>query len=112
MQRQGLSIEAISQLTGWDSKTVRKYVIRPNALLRYGPQETQASKFDPFKPYLEEWIRARVWNRCTESRWCDRDPALANAKLVKVAQALARNLLREGVFSAGIFFKFFYVLLS
>jgi hypothetical protein len=29
LQRQGMSIQAISKLTGWDRKTVRKYLLQP-----------------------------------------------------------------------------------
>jgi transposase len=62
LQRQGMSIQAISKLTGWDRKTVRKYLLQPGALPRYGPRPKRASKLDPFKPYLEERLRAGVWN--------------------------------------------------
>jgi len=36
LQRQGMSIQAISKLTGWDRKTVRKYLLQPSALPEYG----------------------------------------------------------------------------
>ena len=62
LQRQGMSIQAISELTGWDRKTIRKYLLQPNAAPRYGPRRKRASKLDPFKPYLEERMRAGVWN--------------------------------------------------
>jgi transposase len=62
LQRQGMSIQAISKLTGWDRKTIRKYLLQPNALPEYGPRPKRASKLDPFKPYLEERLRAGVWN--------------------------------------------------
>lgn len=64
LQRQGMSIQGISKLTGWDRKTVRKYLLQPSALPEYGPRQAQASKLDPFKPYLEERMRAGVWNAC------------------------------------------------
>jgi transposase len=57
-----MSIQTISKLTGWDRKTVRKYLLQPNALPEYGPRRRHASKLDPFKPYLEERMRAGVWN--------------------------------------------------
>src|SRR3989449_4710575 len=62
LQRQGMSIHAISQLTGWDRKTIRKYLLEPAGVPVYGPRRAQASKLDPFKPYLEERMRAGVWN--------------------------------------------------
>jgi transposase len=62
LQRQGMSIQGISKLTGWDRKTVRKYLLQPNALPAYRPRRKQASKLDPFKPYLKGRMRAGVWN--------------------------------------------------
>ena len=48
MKQTGMSISAISELTGYDRKTVRKYLLK--------------SKLDGFKPYLEGRLRAGVWN--------------------------------------------------
>ena len=62
LQRQGVSIQAISKLTGWDRKTIRKFLQQPNAQPEYGPRNRSSSKLDPFKPYLEERMRAGVWN--------------------------------------------------
>jgi transposase len=47
LQRQGMSIHAISQLTGWDRKTIRKYLLEPAGVPVYGPRRAQASKLDP-----------------------------------------------------------------
>ena len=38
LKRQGLSIQAISALTGFDRKTIRKYLIAPEAAPVYGPR--------------------------------------------------------------------------
>src|SRR5215831_8980859 len=62
LKRQGLSIQAISKLTGFDRKTVRKYVIQPETAPVYGPRESRASKLDAFKPYINDRLRAGVWN--------------------------------------------------
>jgi transposase len=62
LQRQGMSIQAISKLTGWDRKTIRKYVQAAGVVPEYGPRPAQPSKLDAFKPYLEERLRAGVWN--------------------------------------------------
>ena len=61
LQRQGMSIQAISKLTGWDRKTIRKYM-KAAGVPEYGPRAAQPSKLDAFKPYLEERLRAGVWN--------------------------------------------------
>src|SRR5260370_7494317 len=57
-----MSIQAISELTGWDRKTIRKYVQAAGVAAEYGPRPEQPSKLDAFKPYLEERLRAGVWN--------------------------------------------------
>src|SRR5258708_40284444 len=62
LQRQGMSIQAISELTGWDRKTIRKYVQAAGVAPEYGPRPAPPSKLDAFKLYLEERLRAGVWN--------------------------------------------------
>jgi len=62
MKREGLSVQAISKLTGYDRKTVRKYLLGPEAVPRYGPREKQLSKLDAHKPYLHDRLKAGVWN--------------------------------------------------
>ncbi len=49
-----MSIQAISELTGWDRKTIHKYVQAAGVVPEYGPRSGQPSKLDAFKPYLEE----------------------------------------------------------
>ena len=88
-RRQGMSLSAIGRLTGFDRKTVRRYLRIGSAAaietgsdtasagmdLRgescglgvapvptYGPRAPRACKLDPFKPYLDERMRAGVWN--------------------------------------------------
>jgi transposase len=62
LKRQGLSVQAISNMTGFDRKTVRRYLVQPEGTPVYGPRAPEPSKLDPFKPYLEERLRAGVWN--------------------------------------------------
>jgi len=62
LQRQGMSIQAISGLTGWDRKTIRKYVQAAGVVPEYGPRPARPSKLDAFKPYLQERLSAGVWN--------------------------------------------------
>jgi transposase len=62
LKRQGLSIQAISAMTGFDRKTVRKYLLKPDGTPAYGPRPPLPSKLDKFKPYLEERLKAGVWN--------------------------------------------------
>ena len=63
LKREGLSIHAISELTGLDRKTIRKYLLDPTGRPVYGPRTSSAtSKLETFKPYLEDRLQAGVWN--------------------------------------------------
>ena len=62
LKQQGLSIRAISGLTGYDRKTIRKYLIQPESTPVYGPRPVAPSKLDAFKPYVDERLKAGVWN--------------------------------------------------
>jgi transposase len=62
LRRQGLSIQAISSMTGFDRKTIRKYLLAPESTPVYGPRPRPPSKLDPYKPYLEERLGSAVWN--------------------------------------------------
>ena len=62
LKRQGISLRAISRLTGYDRKTIRKYLVRPDGVPVYGPRAKQPGKLERFKAYLEERMRAGVWN--------------------------------------------------
>jgi transposase len=62
LKRQGLSICAISSLTGFDRKTVRRYLAGGGQTPLYGPRAPRPSKLDPFKPYVEGRLKAGVWN--------------------------------------------------
>lgn len=61
MKRQGLSVVAISAMTGFDRKTIRKYLANPKTP-EYGPRQRRASKLDPYKGYIDERLKAGVWN--------------------------------------------------
>ncbi len=62
LKREGLSILAISNLTGYDRKTIRKYLLEPEARPAYGPRPAPVSKLAPFEPFLRERLKAGVWN--------------------------------------------------
>jgi transposase len=62
LKREGLSIVKISQLTGFDRKTIRKYLLKPAGRPVYAPRPAAVSKLEPFKPYLKERLQAGVWN--------------------------------------------------
>ena len=44
LQRQGMSIQAISELTGWDRKTIRKYMQAAGVVPEYGPRLSAAEQ--------------------------------------------------------------------
>jgi len=62
LKRQGLSIRAISRMTGYCRKTIRKYLIGPRHVPEYGPRRPSVGKLEPFKLYLDERLAAGVWN--------------------------------------------------
>jgi transposase len=62
LKRQGLSIRAISRLTGYDRKTIGGYLAEPSSRPVYGPRAPAESKLEPFKAYLKERLQAGVWN--------------------------------------------------
>jgi len=62
MKQTGMSISAISELTGYDRKTVRKYLLNRETVPGYRERPVPLSKLDAFKPYLEDRMKAGVWN--------------------------------------------------
>ena len=62
LKREGLSIRAISRLTGYDRKTISRYLLAPTGRPVYGPRPAAVGKLEPFKPYLKERLQAGVWN--------------------------------------------------
>lgn len=60
----GWSIKAISQETGFDPKTIRKYVKSDELPKRNSKQEEKKSKLDPFKEYIRQRLREGTTN-CT-----------------------------------------------
>jgi transposase len=62
LRRQGLSVCGIADVTGFDRKTVRKYLANPERQPRYGPRRKRPSQLDAFKPYIDERLAAGVWN--------------------------------------------------
>ena len=63
LKRQGLSIRAISRLTGYDRKTIRKYLIQPEAVPEYGPRPAP-----PCTPMTPRECKSCIW-KC---RTCER----------------------------------------
>jgi len=63
MKQDGLSVQKISELTGFDRKTVRKY-LKGRRVPKYGPRQKRPSKLDLYTPYVEERLKVGVWNAC------------------------------------------------
>jgi transposase len=61
LKRQGLSITQIAAHTGFDRRTIRKYLAQP-ATPRYGPRTPRPTKLDAFHAYLKGRLQAGVWN--------------------------------------------------
>ena len=63
LKREGVSIATMSDVTGLDRKTVRKYLLDPDGCPEYGPRrEAENGKLNPFKGYLEDRLKSGVWN--------------------------------------------------
>lgn len=62
LKRQGLGVTAIASVTGFDRKTIRKYLAHPDLLPRYRPRPKRPSLLDPFRNYLDQRMAAGVWN--------------------------------------------------
>lgn len=58
LHRQGLSVSAIARQTGFDRKTVRRYVERGLEPPAYQPRAARANKLSPFQTYLRERVAA------------------------------------------------------
>ena len=61
LKRCGMSVQAISELTGYDRRTIRKYLVKP-AVPAYRSRPAAVSKLEPFKPYLNERMQVGIWN--------------------------------------------------
>jgi transposase len=62
LRQQGLSICAIAAMTGFDRKTIRRYLANPAGVPKYGPRPKKDSKLAPFKAYIEKRLESGVWN--------------------------------------------------
>jgi transposase len=61
LQRQGLSTTQIAAHTGFNRRTIRKYLAAPDTP-RYRPRTPRPTKLDAFHAYLEGRLQAGVWN--------------------------------------------------
>jgi transposase len=62
LKRQGLSVSTMASMTGFDRKTIRKYLARPEQLPRYSPRPKKPSVLEQFKTYIDGRTAAGVWN--------------------------------------------------
>jgi transposase len=62
LKRQGLSVRAISRITGYCRTTIGKYLKGPKGIPEYAARPHVAGKLEPFKAYLKERLNAGVWN--------------------------------------------------
>ncbi len=68
-KRQGGSIQKISELTGFNPKTIRKFLTQQGQAPVYGPRKPRPSKLDRFQPYIEERLKAGVWSSHRQVRF-------------------------------------------
>ena len=66
LKRQGLSISQIGALTGFNRRTVRRYLtesaVAAEPVPVYGPRAERGSKLDAYKAYLDQRLQSGVWN--------------------------------------------------
>ena len=62
LKKQGLTVSAIASLTGFDRKTIRKYLAEPGRIPEYRARPKPQSKLEPHKAYIAERLQAGVWN--------------------------------------------------
>ena len=58
LHRKGLTVSAIARQTGFDRKTVRKYIARGLNAPVYGPRTPRPRLLEPFEAYLGERLKA------------------------------------------------------
>jgi transposase len=58
LHRKGLTVSAIARETGFDRKTVRKYIARGLNAPVYGPRTPRPRLLEPFEAYLGERLKA------------------------------------------------------
>jgi transposase len=58
LHREGLTVSAISQRTGLDRKTVRKYIAAGLEPPAYGPRQPRPTKVAPFHAFLRQRVAA------------------------------------------------------
>ena len=61
LKRQGLSISQIAAHTGFNRRTIRKYLAAPSTP-RYRPRAPRPPQLAPFALFLNERLQAGVWN--------------------------------------------------
>lgn len=61
LKRSGLAISQIAAITGFNRRTIRKYLAHPETP-RYPARAPRPTKLDPFHPYLKQRLAEGVWN--------------------------------------------------
>src|SRR3546814_13645301 len=77
LHRQGLSVSAIARESGFDRKTVRRYIERGLEPPRYGPRKPRPRLLDPYTAYLRDRSSAerRVGQEWVRTCRCPRSPS-------------------------------------
>ena len=58
LHRQGLTVSEIARQSGFDRKTIRRYIERGLEAPSYGPRKPRQTVLDPFTAYLRERVAA------------------------------------------------------
>ena len=68
LKRQGLSIRAISRLTGYDRKTINRCPAEPSSRKVHGPRAPASMEVGAFQDASEGGHQAGVWNAAVHLR--------------------------------------------
>ena len=58
LHRQGLTVSEIARQSGFDRKTIRRYIERGLEAPSYGPRKPRQTVLDPFTAYLRDRVAA------------------------------------------------------
>ena len=65
---EGMSLREISNRTGHNFRTVKKYVDKENWNAEYMPRKQRTSLLDPLKPVIDEWLQEDIKKRRKDRR--------------------------------------------
>jgi len=99
-QYEGMSLRGIAAKTGHHFNTVKKYVDKTDWNAEYKARKTQASRLDPLKEVIDEWLgedmkRSRKYRRTATKIYNDLKKDAEHAKLLAVGKQSVINYVSK-----------------